>query len=153
MKKLIYGIIIALFCSGCDDFLKEYSQSQTVAKEVSHFDEVLLGDGYLPAQNRAYISTDHAGFLNVMDDDVTTVGSPGLAVFFWPNCGVNLFGYYAWQLEVGRNPTGDMLRDDSQTWLDFYRRINVMNVILKEIDDISVNSPSEELDRIRVKGE
>lgn len=48
MKKLIYGIIIALFCSGCDDFLKEYSQSQTVAKEVSHFDEVLLGDGYLP---------------------------------------------------------------------------------------------------------
>ena len=41
MKKLIYGIIIALFCSGCDDFLKEYSQSQTVAKEVSHFDEVL----------------------------------------------------------------------------------------------------------------
>ena len=88
-----------------------------------------------------------------MDDDVTTVGSPGLAVFFWPNCGVNLFGYYAWQLEVGRNPTGDMLRDDSQTWLDFYRRINVMNVILKEIDDISVNSPSEELDRVRVKGE
>ena len=81
MKKLIYGIIIALFCSGCDDFLKEYSQSQTVAKEVSHFDEVLLGDGYLPAQNRAYISTDHAGFLNVMDDDVTTVGSPGLACF------------------------------------------------------------------------
>lgn len=28
-----------------------------------------------------------------------------------------------------------------------------MNVILKEIDDISVSSPSEELDRIRVKGE
>ncbi|MFR7824568.1 MAG: hypothetical protein ACLU30_16290 [Odoribacter splanchnicus] len=75
MKKLIYGIIIALFCSGCDDFLKEYSQSQTVAKEVSHFDDVLLGDGYLPAQNRAYILTDHAGFLNVMDDDVTTVQS------------------------------------------------------------------------------
>ena len=36
MKKLIYGIIIALFCSGCDDFLKEYSQSQTVAKAVSY---------------------------------------------------------------------------------------------------------------------
>ena len=153
MKKIIYGIVVALFCSGCDNFLEEYSQSQTVAKKVSHFDEVLLGDGYLPAQNRAYISTDHAGFLNIMDDDVTTVGGSGLAVFFWPDCSVNLFGYYAWQLEVGRNPTGDVLRDDSQTWLDFYRRINVMNVILKEIDDISVSSPSEELDRIRVKGE
>lgn len=105
----------------CDNFLEEYSQSQTVAKKVSHFDEVLLGDGYLPAQNRAYISTDHAGFLNIMDDDVTTVGGSGLAVFFWPDCSVNLFGYYAWQLEVGRNPTGDVLRDDSQTWLDFYR--------------------------------
>ena len=71
MKKIIYGIVVALFCSGCDNFLEEYSQSQTVAKKVSHFDEVLLGDGYLPAQNRAYISTDHAGFLNIMDDDVT----------------------------------------------------------------------------------
>ena len=55
MKKIIYGIVVALFCSGCDNFLEEYSQSQTVAKKVSHFDEVLLGDGYLPAQNRAYI--------------------------------------------------------------------------------------------------
>ena len=89
MKKLIYGIIIALFCSGCDDFLKEYSQSQTVAKEVSHFDEVLLGDGYLPAQNRAYISTDHAGFLNVMDDDVTTVGSQIPAEMQIDNCGTD----------------------------------------------------------------
>ena len=53
MKKIIYGIVVALFCSGCDNFLEEYSQSQTVAKKVSHFDEVLLGDGYLPAQNRA----------------------------------------------------------------------------------------------------
>ena len=35
-------------------------------------------------------------------------------------------------------------------WLDFYRRINVMNV-LKEIGDISVSSPSEELDQIQVK--
>ena len=48
MKKIIYGIVVALFCSGCDNFLEEYSQSQTVAKKVSHFDEVLLGDGYLP---------------------------------------------------------------------------------------------------------
>ncbi len=45
MKKIIYGLI-TLLLSGCSDFLKEYSQTQTVAKEVSHFDEVLLGDGY-----------------------------------------------------------------------------------------------------------
>ena len=78
LKKIIYGIVVALFCSGCDNFLEEYSQSQTVAKKVSHFDEVLLGDGYLPAQNRAYISTDHAGFLNIMDDDALSVSSTQL---------------------------------------------------------------------------
>jgi len=55
----------------------------------------------------------------------TKQGDYNLAVFFWPDCSVNLFGYYAWQLEVGRNPTGDVLRDDSQTWLNFYRRMLV----------------------------
>ena len=153
MKKLIYGIGIALLCSGCDDFLEEYSQSQTVAKEVSHFDEVLLGDGYLSAVNRKYISSDQAGFVNVLDDDVTTVNSSGLAALYWSGCMQSMFGYYAWQLEVGRNPAGNVLLDDSQTYTDFYRRIHVTNVILKEIDEISVKNPTEELERSRVKGE
>ena len=152
MKKLLYGIIVALFCSGCSNFLEEYSQSQTVAKKVSHFDELLLGDGYLPAVNKKYISTDHAGFLNVLDDDVTTVPG-GMAVHYWSGVMEQLFGYYAWQLEVGRNPEGNILNDDSQTWLDFYRRINVTNIILKESDELKVDSPAEENDRIRVKGE
>ena len=152
MKKLLYGIIVALFCFGCSNFLEEYSQSQTVAKKVSHFDELLLGDGYLPAVNKKYISTDHAGFLNVLDDDVTTVPG-GMAVHYWSGVMEQLFGYYAWQLEVGRNPEGNILNDDSQTWLDFYRRISVTNIILKEIDELKVDSPAEENDRIRVKGE
>ena len=152
MKKLLYGIIVALFCSGCSNFLEEYSQSQTVAKKVSHFDELLLGDGYLPSVNKKYISTDHAGFLNVLDDDVTTVPG-GMAVHYWSGVMEQLFGYYAWQLEVGRNPEGNILNDDSQTWLDFYRRISVTNIILKEIDELKVDSPAEENDRIQVKGE
>jgi hypothetical protein len=152
MKKLLYGIIVALFCFGCSNFLEEYSQSQTVAKKVSHFDELLLGDGYLPSVNKKYISTDHAGFLNVLDDDVTTVLG-GIAVHYWSGVMQKLFGYYAWQLEVGRNPEGNILNDDSQTWLDFYRRINVTNIILKEIDELKVDSPAEENDRVRVKGE
>lgn len=152
MNKLIYGIALLVCCSGCSNFLEDYSQSQTVAKKVSHFDELLLGDGYLPAVKRNYISTDHAGFLNVMDDDITTVPK-GIAVHYWSGMMEGLFGYYAWQLEVGRNPAGNILRDDSQTWLDFYRRINVTNVVLKEIDELSVDSQQEELDRIRVKGE
>ena len=153
MKKTILGIGIALLFSGCGDFLEEYSQSQTVAKEVSHFDEVLLGDGYLPAVNRKYISSDQAGFINVLDDDVTTVKSNGLAALYWPGCMQSMFGYYAWQLEVGRTPAGNVLLDDSQTYTDFYRRIHVANVILSEIDEISVDGPSEELERSRVKGE
>ena len=45
------------------------------------------------------------------------------------------------------------MNDDSQTCLDFYRRINVTNIILKEIDELKVDSPAEENDRVRVKGE
>ena len=153
MKKWIYGLVSILLCSGCNHFLEEYSQSQTVAKKIAHFDEVLLGDGYLPSLHKSYISSDQAGFLNVLDDNVTTVAHAGLAVHYWSGVMESLFGYYAWQLEVGRNPDGNVLRDDSQTWLDFYKRINVANVILAEIDDIAVDSPAEELDRIRVKGE
>ena len=49
MKKIIYGIVVALFCSGCDNFLEEYSQSQTVAKKVSHSMKYCWGtDTYLP---------------------------------------------------------------------------------------------------------
>ena len=156
MKKFIYGTMVLLSCQGCDKFLEEYSQSQTVAKEIAHFDEVLLGDGYLPAidkKNTGNVPTDHAGFLNIMDDDVTTVGGKGSADNGWNLWGRTLFGYYAWQFEVTRDPAGNEISDDGQTWLDFYRRISVINVILKEIDEISVNLPSEELERIRVKGE
>lgn len=153
MKKIIYGLGIALLLGGCDDFLEEYSQSQTVAKEVTHFDEILLGDGYLPAVNRKYLSSDQAGFINVLDDDVTTVKSNGVAALYWSGCMQNMFGYYAWQLEVGRIPAGNVLLDDSQTYADFYRRINVANIILKEIDEIAVSNPTEELQRSRVKGE
>ncbi len=152
MNKIIYKITLLLCCFGCSNFLEDYSESQTVAKEVAHFDELLLGDGYLPAVKKKYISTDHAGFLNVLDDDITTV-SGGIAIHYWSGMMEGLFGYYAWQLEVGRNPSGNILQDDSQTWLDFYRRISVTNVILKEIDELNVDSYQEELDRIRVKGE
>ena len=84
---------------------------------------------------------------------IPPVGSPSFAVSLPNSWRVNLFGYYAWAIEVGRNPKGDMLRDDSQTWLDFTVASHVMNVILKEIDDISVNSSVRRTDRIRVKGE
>ena len=56
--------------TGCSDFLSEYSQDMIVAKKVEHFNEVLLGEVYLPSQIREWgvSGTAVAGFLNILDD-------------------------------------------------------------------------------------
>lgn len=152
-NTLLIGLAaLALVGTGCNDFLAEYSQSQTVARNISHFDEVLLGDGYIPSSGLEFISLQNAGWLNVMDDDVTTSDyySAGTK---WAGLMKPLFGYYAWQFEVFRNPNGIEAYDDAQTWLSFYRRINVANIILNEMEELVPATEEETLARVRVQGE
>ena len=74
MKKIFIPSLLAasVALSSCDDFLSAYSQDQIVAKEVSHFDEVILGSGYLQSVALADGPSvgNVGGFFNVLDDDV-----------------------------------------------------------------------------------
>lgn len=146
--------------TGCSDFLSEYSQDMIVAKKVEHFNEVLLGEVYLPSQIREWgvSGTAVAGFLNILDDDVNTgrgkgiVGSNQMSQA-WGQTVAPTFGYYAWQLEVGQNFNGTYTAADDATWNDLYHRINIINVILDEIVDLPHKTDEEEALYWRVQGE
>lgn len=158
MKKIIYISLVLLF-SGCDQFLKEYSQDLVVAKTISDFDELMLGSVYMPSyqysKRRMPSGNTSCAFLNILDDDINTVKaervSGGLDV--WMYSVRASFGYFAWQLEVGRSQDGASESDDNVTWNDLYARINLVNVILGEIEDISARTDQEKLDKIRILGE
>lgn len=153
-----FYILASLLCTGCSDFLSEYSQDMIVAKQVSDLDEVLLGDVYLPSREIAHgagIST--GGFLNILDDDINTAVSLNVTEsqksLCWRYCIAPLFGYYAWQLEVGRNYQDTGVMDDATTWNDLYHRINIANMILHEIEDLPHEMQQDYLDYLRVTGE
>lgn len=158
MKKIIYSALLLLACS-CSDFLKEYSQDLVVAKSVTDYDELMLGSVYMPSYpystRRLPSGTASCAFLNVLDDDIDMVKGESVLgdVDVWMYSVKACFGYYAWQLEVGRSLDGASEVDDNATWNDLYTRINLLNVILDEIGDISVKTDQEKSDRIRIQGE
>lgn len=152
MRKIIYSLGFIVLFSGCG-FLDEYSQDLVTPKTVYHLDEVLLGDGYLP---RMEVSELRKGglcwWLSILDDDINTVaektamrGSFEMDPYY--------FGYTTWQLEVGRSYNGVDVRGDEAEWEDLYRRINAMNIILSEIDNMPQDVEMDRLVALRIKGE
>ena len=154
MKNLLFILILALLAGSCG-FLDEYSQDLVVAKSVSDFDEVLLGDVYmLSKENITQLANGDCGWwLHILDDDVN---APMMEIARRPEargymCG-SYYGYYTWQREVGRTYDGTSVNEDNQLWSDFYKRINICNIILDEIDNIEIPE-SDEAAALRVKGE
>lgn len=158
MKRLsiVPALLAALSLTSCSDFLEEYSQDKISATEVSHLDEVLLGSVYLPSGKYNGPSSYYCGFLNLLDDDVNTGRSTQAAPSLWDVWGPyvsGFFGYYAWQLEVGKNYESGSVAGDDATWGDFYKRINVANVILDEIQDMPHETDKDDATFYRVQGE
>lgn len=153
--KLAAVLLLATFTTSCSGFLDEYSQDMVIAKTVYHFDEVLLGNGYIKS------STVSGGprlgapgsFFNVLDDDINT-GSVGSETSkTWGSCLSNIFGCYAWQLRIGSNYNASFFGSDAATWDDLYARINVVNIILDEIEHVSHEKEADDAVYYRVKGE
>lgn len=158
MKRLsIFPVLLAaLSLTSCSDFLEEYSQDKITATEVSHLDEVLLGSVYLPSTKNNGPSSYYCGFLNLLDDDVNTGRSSQGSGSLWDVWGPyvsGFFGYYAWQLEVGKNYESGGVAGDDGSWKDFYTRINVTNVILDEIQDMPHETDEDDATFYRVQGE
>ncbi|WP_293589151.1 RagB/SusD family nutrient uptake outer membrane protein [Prevotella sp.] len=160
MKKNIYmalALAATLTTTSCGDFLDEYSQDKITATEVSHLDETLLGSVYMPSiADYNGPSSAYAGFLNIIDDDVNTGYSSMASGNIWNTWSTYLsgmFGYFAWQLEVGKNYESGSVASDKRTWEDLYKRINNVNVILDEIVDMPHNTDKKLAAYYRVQGE
>ena len=152
MKNIIYIAILILF-TGCGNFLDEYSQDLVVPKTVSDLNEVLLGNGYVPSSEVQYLRRGSIGWqLNILDDDINTV------IAYVANKNLQemdqvYYGYTTWQMEVGRNYTGNNLSGDNANWDALYQRINSMNIILHELGNVSQSTEQDKIDAIRVQGE
>lgn len=154
MGKYWLCVMIGAFSlSGCGNFLDEYSQDLVVVKTVKDLDEVLLGDVYLPNKAlTAFSKTSFVAWMNFLDDDINTVitrrGSDKWLSTKW------LYGYSTWQQDVGRavDGGGNVGNDDSP-WVETYYRINIINIILDKIKDISLKNESEETAAERIQGE
>lgn len=161
MKKKIFYTIISILTGmifyGCGDFLSEYSQDMVVPKTISDLDEVLIGEVYIKSHEVKYgMSAGICGFFNMLDDDINTVGTnqPGkTGSDYYVYSVKGMFGYYAWQQDVRKNYTGSNITDDNTTWDDLYHRINVVNIILDEIEQLPHTTDQDHADYLRVKGE
>lgn len=153
--KLAAGLLLATCTTSCGDFLDEYSQDMVVAKTVYHFNEVLLGNGYIGSYSVSGGPSigGVGGFFNVLDDDINT-GRVGFETTkTWGSCLSHIFGCYAWQLRIGSNYNASNFANDAATWNDLYARINVVNIILDEIELVPHEKDAELETYYRVKGE
>lgn len=161
MKKQITILLgtASLLLSGCSGFLTEYSQDLVIPNTVQDLDETLLGSCYIKSQRINLGPTaDVAGFFNILDDDVNTAINEKAPSQFvsnrtWRDVLSGLFGYYAWQMEVGRNYANNGTTDDSQTMSDLYGRINKLNQVLDRLTEISVTGEEEQEAFYRVRAE
>ena len=155
MKKNILLVLAVMILVRCG-YLDDYSQDMVVVKSVSDLDEVLLGSVYIPSKEEVQDLAwgDIGWWLHILDDDINTVITDQAENRIW-NSAMNsaYFGYTTWQMEVGRSYKGDELAADNALWDDLYRRINVTNIILDEIEDLNPATEEERLDALRVRGE
>ncbi len=156
MKKLIILIVIFLNI-GCSKFLTDYSQDLVIVKTTTDLDELMLGSAYLPSELiTAFVSARNtAPFLNFLDDDVNTVigKSKQSLQFNNPFIDPYLFGYMTWQLDVSRAYDKSIAYTDDLVWQYIYNRINIVNMVLKELEIVPRNTDSEKLAAVRIEGE
>ena len=158
MKKLFTGCIILLFAS-CADFLEEYSQDLAKVETDTDYDELLLGDAYLPIggvfSDGGWIEEDGNKYFQAahyMSDE--------LEVFSWDGKGDNylgiqdeMFGWHTWQRDVGMNTETNTRVAEDRDWNQAYHYINTCNAILAGIDGVEAGNTVGEQEKTRIKGE
>lgn len=152
MNWKLYIVALFLF-SSCGKYLEDYSQDLVIPKSVQDFDELLLGNAYLPRHEVSKLNSGGLGwFLQILDDDSNTALEPFAFNGVFEMDG-SYFGYYAWQFEVGRSFDGLKVSADNGTWDNLYQRINSLNIILSEIDNMPQEIQKDRESASRIKGE
>lgn len=157
IRKSIYGaglLMMASALGACDSFLQEYSQDLSKVNTWEDLDEVLLGDGYLHA-GRVYLQnsrqiTDRSlnmDFIHFLADEIEYTDYDDVYVRD------DYFSAHTWQQEMGMDPELRYIGGDDVLWNDFYKRVNVCNMIISLIDELPEPTPEDAVEKSRVKGE
>lgn len=158
MKKILLLLVVFLNF-GCKKFLTDFSQDLVIVKTTTDLDELLLGSAYLPSAEMSSIVSNSARnaspFLNFIADDVNPVvgTNPAFRGGWNPWINTYIYGYTTWQLDVGRNYDQTEGYPDNLTWDLLYNRINVVNMILAELENVGKNTEAEKNAAIRIEGE
>ncbi|MCA5006345.1 RagB/SusD family nutrient uptake outer membrane protein [Sphingobacterium bovistauri] len=156
MKKLLILLVVFLNV-GCSKFLTDYSQDLVIVKTTTDLDELMLGSAYLESKElNAFVGGRNASpFLNFLDDDINSV--VGTTLDFqggWePWINPYIYGFTTWQLDVSRSYDKSEVYTDDLTWLHIYNRINIVNMVLAELDNVARNTDAEKLAAVRIEGE
>lgn len=151
---LITALMLLTFCS-CSSFLEEYSRDLARVETVADLDELLLGSAYHAAgkfyiQNSTlYTEGDPFNiFTHFMSDELqqnTTNNSF--------STGLPLFGFHAWQRQVGIDVQGSSVGTENAFWKLCYKYINATNMIIEELKEVRASNDTEASDKIRIEGE
>ena len=154
-KYILLGLIVALTAS-CSNFLEEYSQDLSKVESYTDLDELLIGDGYWRL-GRMYVESssvntenDFLQALHLMTDELEIFRKTSSVNYYVQE---DYFGYITWQRQVGRTYKGETINAEDKDWNELYKRINVANQVISEIDEQHAADEEEELEKTRIKGE
>ena len=162
MKKYICAILMAVVCSSCGDFLKEYSQDLTRVKTFSDLDELVVGEAFLPVgyvENSTYSLVVHnLNYLplHFMSDEL----EENLALSYDPEpsvvrCRKPMFPFFTWQQDTNLDFEGKNTLESQENgyWTMAYKRIASCNMILAEAKNLTAVSADDKVLSNKVQGE
>ena len=157
MRKYIYACVLFLLTVSCSGFLEEYSQDLSKVEGFTDLDELLMGEGYW-RPGKAYMSGSilrvdnfYLMTLHLMSDETEIFRKVNNADRL--NIQNNFYGWLTWQRQVGIDFKGTTIAAEDIDWNELYKRINIVNQIIAEIDEQAIANDKERMERIRIKGE
>lgn len=160
IKSILFTVVVAigLGFTSCSDFLTEQSQDLAKVQSWRDLDEVLLGDGYM---HSAKVISQYGGIpsksgeegldiLHFMADEFDMNDSDDND---YCDCRYSMFPFYTWQQDTGVDYKFKYSGGDAQYWNDLYKRINICNMVIYMIDELSAADENDALQMERVKGE
>lgn len=128
-KIYLFLALLVLGTVSCGDFIEEYSQNLSYVNTVEDLEEVLIGDAYWV--NVKGGANFYLYFLNVMDDDVSSVTFSHNT----SSVGYRLRKFYTWQADPwAKDEDKDKIYGTNASWAAFYKKIAICNSVLNDVE-------------------
>lgn len=129
MRKIIIIGLVLFLTQSCKRFLSDYPNDLAYPTKVQDFDELLVGEGYMPPSS----GDDIKPWFHLMDDD-----SKYISVGRTAGDSRSRFAAYHWW---------DPVLDTKPTWDALYKHIMVTNVVLFGLEDFK-STPTEQYRKV-----